>query len=418
MIVSAVLAITGCGAGSQARTADGKIQLRFAWWGSDHRHEITREAIAAFERDNPTIAVLPEFGGGGSAYWDKLTTQVAAGDTPDIIQMDEQYLRAYGDRGSLLDLKTQDFDTSKFAPGTVDSGVVNDQLLAINNGINAPTIVANPAIFEAAGVELPDDSSWTWDDYVTISAKITAAGLPDVYGSSSFTSSDYTFGTWLRQQGKQLFTADGLGFDAADATRWFELALRMQDEKAIPPAGVVTEDEALELDQTAITQGKVAMTSNVWTNQVGTLDEASGQDLKILRLPTTTGKAADGQLWYKASQFFSVSAKTEHPAEAAKLIDFLVNSTEAVGILGTDRGVPPNTEARASIESELEPGEKKVFAYLAAIEPELGPAPAPPPAGASKFADTLKRFGQEVLFRRLSPQQAGQAMVDELNQEL
>ncbi len=189
-----------------------------------------------------------------------------------------------------------------------------------------------------------------------------------MYGSSSFTSSDYTFGTWLRQQGKQLFTADGLGF---------ELALRMQQQQAIPPATVGSEEAGL---------------------------------------PTATGKAADGRLWYKESQFFSVSAKTEHPAEAAKLIDFLVNSSEAVGLLGTDRGVPPNLDARASIEADLEPGEQQVFDYLAAIEPELGPAPPPPPAGASKFADTLKRFGQEVLFQRLTPQQAGQAMVDELNQ--
>jgi len=171
--------------------------------------------------------------------------------------------------------------------------VVDGKLVAINNGINAPTIVANPAIFKQAGVELPDDATWTWDDYAEIAAAITANTPDGIYESASFTSSDYTFTTFLRQRGKELFTEDGLGFDVRDAQAWFDLEVKMRSMGAIPTAPGVTEDEALSMDQSWMATGRVAMTSNVWTNQVGVIDEFSGEDAVVLRLPSTTGSAAD-----------------------------------------------------------------------------------------------------------------------------
>ncbi len=108
--------------------------------------------IDAYQKDHPNVKIKGEFGE-WSGYWDKLATTVAANDAPDIIQMDEKYLREYADRGALLDLKKADgLDTGKFEPDTLGAGEFDGGLYGLNAGINAFTIIANPAVFKAAGV--------------------------------------------------------------------------------------------------------------------------------------------------------------------------------------------------------------------------------------------------------------------------
>ena len=102
---ASALVLTGCGTGSNpAAEETGPVTIRFTWWGGDARQKATQKVIDAFHAENPNITVVGEYGD-WNGYWDKLATQVAANDAPDIIQMDEKYVREYGDRGALLDLK-------------------------------------------------------------------------------------------------------------------------------------------------------------------------------------------------------------------------------------------------------------------------------------------------------------------------
>ena len=107
--------------------------------------------IDAYQKDHPNVTIKGEFGE-WSGYWDKLATTVAANDAPDIIQMDEKYLREYADRGALLDLKKADgLDTAKFEPDTLGAGEFDGGLYGLNAGINSFAVIANPAVFKAAG---------------------------------------------------------------------------------------------------------------------------------------------------------------------------------------------------------------------------------------------------------------------------
>src|SRR5215218_6066325 len=200
------LALTGCGSSPQA-SSDGPVTLRFSWWGSDTRHKMTEKLIAAFEAENPNINVEGEYGD-WSGYWDKLATQVASQDAPDIIQMDAAYLGEYSGRGALLELT--DVDLSKFDKPVADSGKVDGKQYAVTSGVNAMVVLANPALVSASGVALPDDKTWTWDDLNTTAAAITKASPEGVYGTGQV-NSDAAANLWFRQQGKSLFTTDGLG---------------------------------------------------------------------------------------------------------------------------------------------------------------------------------------------------------------
>ncbi|HEY8700949.1 MAG TPA: extracellular solute-binding protein [Arthrobacter sp.] len=408
-----VLALSACGGGAAPQSADGKVELRFSWWGGDKRAQLTQAAIAAFEAENPNIKIKPEYGD-WNGYWDKLATQVAANDAPDIIQMDEKYITEYSSRGALLDLSKYDVDTSKLDEAALNAGKGPKGLTGIAAGINAATILANPAVFKAAGVALPDDKTWTWEDFGRIAAEVTAKSPKGTYGAAAYGTDEASLGVWLRQNGKSLYTSDGkLGFEPGDIAEWWAFLKELSEKKAVPAASEVVEAEAAPLDQSGLATGKNGM-AFWWSNQEPALEKAAGGDLQILRFPSKTGKAADAKLWYKASQFWSASSRTKHPQETAKFINFLTNSTKAGEALLADRGVYPNSDVRAAISSELTPADTKVVTFIDQIKDELGEAPAPPPKGAGAIQEIVKRYTSEVLFNRLSTDEAGKKAVDEM----
>ncbi len=228
------LSLAGCGsssgsasssaAGDSAAASSGEpVELRFAWWGSDSRHKTTQKVIDAYEAEHPNVTINGEFSE-FSGYWDKLATATAAKDAPDIIQMDEKYLRDYAGRGALLDLTTESdvLSTADFDENALKSGEFDGGLYGLSTGVNAYSILANPEMFAAAGVEMPDDKTWTWDDYKDICLKITQGSPEGTFGCQSYGNEEAGLSQWARQHGESLYTDDGqIGFTPETLTSWW-----------------------------------------------------------------------------------------------------------------------------------------------------------------------------------------------------
>jgi multiple sugar transport system substrate-binding protein len=415
-VAATSMGLTACGGGeSGGGDAGGAADLQFAWWGNPVRNKNTADAIAAYIRANPKVKVSQQ-PGEFSTYWDKLATQTAGNKAPDIIQMDMAYIAEYGKRGALLDLAKYGADTSKFISGSVDSGKIEGKLVGINAGINTPTILANPKIFEKAKVEMPDDKTWTWDQAKELCAEITAKAGSGIVGMGVFFN-DAMISAWLRQNGKELFTESGLGFEADDVVPWFQMVSAYSKAKAIPSPSLYTEEVKKSVDQSALAVGKAAMQMQ-WSNQVEALTKAGGTEMTALRFPSLTGNATDRKAWYKASMLWSASSRTKYPEQAVAMINWWVNSTECANINLAERGVPANTEIQSAIKSKLSPEQTKVAAFINDIKPELADTPIAPPPGGGKINDTLVRYETDVLFGRTSPADAAQKFFDEAKANL
>ncbi len=407
------LALAACGSGAPATNADGQVEIRFSWWGSDTRVKVTTAAIAAFEKENPGIKVKAEYGD-WSGYWDKLATQTAGNDAPDVLQMDEKYISEYSSRGALLDLSKQTVDTTNLVADVLKAGESSDGLTGIPAGINAATIVANPKVFKDAGVELPDDKTWTWEDYKRIAAEVTAKSKDGAFGSTAYSGDQASLCVWLRQRDKDFYTPEGgLGFTPEDMDGWLAFLVELGEAKAIPPASQVIEEQASPLDQSSTATGKAAM-SFWWSNQLPALESAAGTELVLLNYPTLTGKAADAKLWYKASQFWSASSRSKNSEAAAKLINFLANSTAAGEALLGDRGVPTSTVVRAAVAEKMKPADVRVIEFIDGIKDQLGPVPPGVPQGGGAMEDIIKRYASEVMFKRQTPAEAAGKAVEEM----
>jgi multiple sugar transport system substrate-binding protein len=403
------------GGGSQGGGGQGgATDLALAFWGNPTRNKNTQAEIDAFMKANPNIKISGQ-PGEFNTYWDKLATQTAGGNAPDIIQMDMAYIAEYGTRGALLDLAS--VDVSKFAEGTVDSGRINDKLVGVNAGINSALIFANPKVFEKAKMDLPDDTSWTWDQMLEVAAEVASkAGVP--VGIADLAGSDPLFATFLRQNGKELFTPDGLGFEAADAQAWYDLMVKGQKAKALGTPEQISEEIPKPLDQGGLVVGNAAM-MYYNSNQLEAVSAAAGGELmKMLRGPSVTGKATDRKTWYKASMLWSASAKTKNPEAAVAWINWFANDQAAADIDKAERGIPPNTEVLAAVTPKLSEAQQVVAKYITDIKTEVANTPIAPPPGGGTLAEVLERNALDVFFGRTSTADAAQKFVDEVKSNL
>ena len=410
------LVITGCGAGQQTAkvgTTEDPVTLRFAWWGNDSRAKTTLEVIKDFEAANPTIKVQgenTEF----SSYWDKMATQIAGGTTPDVIAMSGSYPSEYSSRGVLMDLDNvkDQLDTSKFADGTVDLGKIDGTQYTITAGVNSMSMVIDPVVFEKAGVKLPDDETWTWDDFADIAAEISKKSPQGTFGTTPM-ANDSFLAVWARQNGEDLYTDDGkkLGISEDNLARWFELNKKLMESGGAPSASQTVEDGSAQPELTLMGQGKQAMKIS-WSNQ---MTSYSGSPLVMMKLP---GESKKPGAWLRSSMEYAISSKSSNPKEAALFINYLVNNMDAATKIKSDRGMPANTELKAGITPLLKDAQQKEAAYLDRIAELKIEAPKPFPAGSSATLEVLNRYNTDVLFGKISPRDAAKGMTSEVNQIL
>ncbi len=412
--VGAVLmAATACG---DSGSDDGTVELRFSWWGADDRHSTTQQVIDLFEAENPGIEIVPDYTDWGG-YWDRLATSTAADDAPDIITQEERYLREYGDRGALLDLGElgEHLDLSGIDPLVAESGDLDGKTFGVATGVNAYAILADPQAFEEAGVEMPDDSSWTWQDYVEISAEIAKATDGEIAGTQSMTYNESGFQIFARQRGENLYNEDGsLGFSQETLTEWFEITQELLDNGGQPSASESVEIESGGPDQSVLATNQGAM-AHFWTNQLGGISASSGRDIELLRYPGETEHDRTG-MYFKPAMFYSISAGTDHPEEAARFVDFLLNSNEAAELILADRGLPANVNVRAHILNSLPEADARSAVFLSEIEDTIVDGNPPPPIGAGQVVEITKRVSDEMAFGNLTPAEAAEQFMSEVEQ--
>ncbi|ASU58570.1 ABC transporter substrate-binding protein [Nocardiopsis dassonvillei] len=404
-----VMAATACG-GSEPD--DGTVELRFSWWGADDRHSTTQQVIDLFEAENPGITIVPEYTD-WAGYWDRLATSTAANDAPDIITQEERYLREYGDRGALLDLNEVELDLSGIDPLVAESGDLDGQTFGVATGVNAYAILADPQAFEEAGVEMPDDETWTWDDYVEISAQISEATDGEVVGTQSMSYNETGFQIFARQRGENLYAEDGsLGFSQETLEEWFSVTEQLVENGGQPGAAESVEIEAGGPDQSVLSTNQGAM-AHFWTNQLGGISASSGRDIELLRYPGESTEDRTG-MFFKPAMFYSISAGTEHPEEAALFVDFLLNSEEAAELILADRGLPANVDVRSHIIDSLPEADARSAVFLSEIEGTIVDGNPPPPIGAGQVVDITKRVTEDLTFGELTPAEAAEQFMSEV----
>lgn len=407
------LALTGCAGSGNPAGQNGPVELNFVFWGDANRAKVTEAALRVFEEKNPGIKVKTEYQDSGP-YADKLATRFAGGNPPDVLAMANRSLLEYAQRGALADLKTLPELKLDAVPETVLSrGTVDGKLYGLATGVTTIGVVVNKTITDQAGVTIPDDKTWSWEDYAKFASEVTQKTGGKVYGAGYDVATETGPILLARQRGEDFYTKDNkLGVSEETIRDWFQYSVDLRKAGGYPPAGFF-EQIGGSPAQSYLAKGTVASQLIPINNFKGYNDAVEG-DVVLLRVPGETTAERRG---YSAdpTMLWSVAAKSKHPKEAAKLVDFLTNDSDGAAHTLTQRGVPINPDVAESITSKLSKDDKTFVDMMAAIQEDELPEAYVYPKGASVVADTLKQLATEVEFGRISPADAAKTFLEKSN---
>ncbi len=342
------------------------IELRMAWWGSDARHEKTLKVIELFEEKNPGIKITAEYSG-FDGYFDKLNTQIAAGNAPDLIQMGGN-IKEYVDRNALLDLKPyvgSIIHQEDFSEGLIKKATFDGKFYGVTLGVSSFGLIYNQTMFEKAGVPLPSED-WTYDDFKNTIKQLSEKLGEGFYGAYDLSSANDSaaLSTYLGSMGKELYRGGERHFDKQDMIDWYAMWDELRKANAITPPDVQAANPPSAIDKSLLVKGQVAIQTAA-ASQIYGFQELTEDKLGLIVFPK--GSVNQGLVSPVPGQFMTGYAKTEHPEEVAKFMNFMVNDPDAALILGSDRGVPASSKIRDMLAAQSTPVDKVLYDFVSTV---------------------------------------------------
>ena len=263
------------------------------------------EAIDLFEEEYPNITVVEEPVGAPDDLFNRLATDFASGTAPDVFALGGAKPQEYGAAGALLDLATvsEYLPTDKYADFTLTNAVVDDTLYGLPTGGNAIGVLINPAIFEAAGVDVPTED-WTWEDFVDTANEISANAGDGVVGLDLRIQD--ILGTYAAQYTDTgIYDWDGnLAVDADTIQQWYEMEQELVEGGGLPDPSVIVEHWNVTPDLTPVRHRQGG--DGVRVQQPDRrLPAGAGGDVQIITPPTSTDVSGISVL---PSQFWAIAS--------------------------------------------------------------------------------------------------------------
>ncbi len=392
---------------NDAASGAEEAEIRFTWWGDTKRNEVYNAIVDRFEEEYPHITVKREFGGWGD-YWDRLATQTAGDNAPDVVSMHQFYVSDYARRDALLDMQTVvdtgELDLSQFPESAIDSGRINDTLYMVPKGVTMPGWAYNTALFDELGVDYPD-MNWTYEDFQATSAEIYENSGGEIWGSSDMSGGQLqpNFRYFARQSGEDLFTEDGqLGFSADTLTAWWTMWDELRQQGVIPDAATGTEYENAPLEQNLFVTGQTAL-HQIPANQIYLYQQQfETGEIHMVRMPQLPG-GDNGE--YIEGAYLSITKASEHPKEAALFIDFFVNSEQSLELFKVEQGSPANKEMGEFVKPLLDPAQARAVTFIQETLDYASPA-VYAPIGVAEVETAFKDNATAIAYGEKSIKQA------------
>jgi len=391
--------------------ASGATVIRWAFWGNEDRVKLSQQAVDLYQASNPGVKINIEPSGGTGDHFNKVDTQLAGGNGPDIIQMGGNF-PDYVKRNVILPLDAyagKGLNTAAIDAGSLDAGRVDGKLYGITTGITVPALFYNKTMLQKAGAPLPPASS-TYDQFRAYLVSIKSMLPSGVWPMMDFgvtASSTTPFGYWLRYNGTAIYDdkTNTTMVKASDAQKYLDLFKDYRDNGFVPPADVAAGYPETNSDSSSLVAGKVAITFGVSTGLAGFVS-AMTDEIGLVEPP---GAATNKALWPQLSQVMTVNKDSKNIDAAVKFIDFIINSPDAAKILGSNRGASASSTYRAGTTPN--PVDKLINDYHALAGPHTSPETAHLP-NDTELNSTAYLIYQQAAFGRITTAQGGQQIYD------
>lgn len=354
VLLSTLIASTLAMAAGSAFAADD-VDLRMSWWGGNGRHQVTLKAVEEFQKQHPNIKVKSEYTG-WDGHLSRLTTQIAGGTEPDVMQTNWNWLPIFSKTGTgFYDLNTVkgDLDLAQFDPKELQSTTVDGKLNGIPISVTARVFYFNDETWKKAGISYPK----TWEELMaagkTFESKLGKQYFPVVLEHQDTLS-------LLRSYMVQKYNIPEIdtakkqfGYSKEQWVEFFGMYKKLIDSHVMPDTKYYASfGKSNMYEMKPWIEGEWAGTY-MWNSTINKYSDnlKPPAKLELGSYPMLPG-ATDAGLFFKPAQMFSISKTTKHPKEAAMLINFLLNEKAGVEALGLERGVPLSKAAVTQLTAD------------------------------------------------------------------
>ena len=330
-LLSSAALLTGCGSGpatspsAQSGEASGTITFWSSLAGMD---KVAEKFNASQDKIKVTFETIPNGGNGGYA---KLSTAITAGNGPDVSTIEYAQLPQFVSNGQVVPL-----DGFIDKANTVDK--LNEQIRGLvqfdgkSYGLPydaAPMIMwYRKDLLDKAGVGVPK----TWAEFEAAGKKLKAVS-PKSYLASFYPNEPTLTAALSWQAGAKWFSTEGDSWKVGlrdEATRKVsDLWQRMIDNKIVKVEQAFSDEWSADL-----ANGTLAgvLGANWGATGIQKRTEAAGQKGKWIAAEAPNWGTPAGAFYGGSS--FNVTKSSKNPAAAAKFIEFLATSPEAIAARG------------------------------------------------------------------------------------
>ncbi|MEM9222963.1 MAG: extracellular solute-binding protein [Pseudomonadota bacterium] len=353
-----------------ATSAAAETELRMMWYNDGIEGEVMQSLLDRFEEENPDIKVTLDVVPYKSVI-ESLPIQLAAGEGPDLARVT--------DLGGLsqyyLDLTPHLSDAAywkeNFGPFLNWLQPDSDAISGFMTQLTVTGPYVNKTLFEQAGVELPGDGA-TWDDYAAAVKEV--ADKLDIPIPMAWDRSGHRVSGPAIAMGAKMFDGEGNAALVDDGLK--AMAQRLYDwhqdgTMSKELWGSVSGSTYLGANEDFANAQVVMYMSGSW--QIPQFAETIGDAFDWWAVPAPCGPAACTGMPGGAA--LVAMKDTEHPEEAAKLMDWLAQEDVLSEFYGKTLFIPGHLGlAEGGVEFDTaDPRAQHALATFAGAVPKISP---------------------------------------------
>ena len=361
-------------AASVAGLSSDPVTLTMSWWGGESRHNAYQEAIKAFSAEHSTITVNPTFAA-WSGWEDTMSTKFAGGVAEDVCQINWNWLYNYSGNGqTFLDLNsvTDYLDMSQWDDAKLGACNVANAQQCVPVSMTGRIFYWNMTTFNKAGItEVP-----ATEDDLFAAGKAFQEKLGDDYYPLHLGAYDrmILMVFYLESKyGKDWAdpTTSTLNYTADEIAEGIDFIKSLVDGHVIMPLPTyygANGDGATHQSNEWIT-GKIAGIFE-WDSAASKYQDALDEENKAGFTVGEEIKFGDYNGGFsKVSMGLAITKTCEHVAEAATLIQFLLNEEKGASIMGSECGIPASkaglgyAQAAGAVKDLVADANAKVMAF-------------------------------------------------------
>ncbi|WP_027695785.1 ABC transporter substrate-binding protein [Vibrio litoralis] len=318
------------------------VELRMSWWGGNERHQATNAALERFQEKYPDISVKGEYTG-WDGHLSRLTTQIAGNTEPDVMQTNWNWMPIFSKDGSgFYDMTSlsKELGVSNFPEASIEMSTNAGKLNGLPVSMTSRVFYFNKDSWEKAGLSYPKN----WDELMNagpvFKEKLGEKYYPLVIEARDVFAMNRSY--MIQKYNKDIIGTDGmLQFDQKEMTEFFQLYADQVKNHVFPSSKEFASYGRSNLyEMRPWIEGEFGGVY-MWDSAIAKYSDnlKPPMQLELADYPMVDG-ATDAGLLSRPSMMFSIGRNTEHPEEAAKLVNFLLNDPDGVKALGLSRSIP------------------------------------------------------------------------------